>query len=266
MKQNVHRLIILFLFIITFTTHIIYAKQLLINWPDGKQQLVVVEPQEQWLIAEGDIILNNINKQSAIVIKPSNDTRWHQNTLPFRISAQMPTKNKLSIYQAMLEIARHSNLRFQELDEQDSMTDFVYFKPSDSTICASHVGRKGGMQEIILAPRCAKGSTMHEILHALGIWHEQSRIDRDQYIQIDWSNIIEGKAHNFEQHLNDGVDIGAYDYQSIMHYSAYAFSKNGQPTIRPLYGSPNIGQRIQLSEKDITALNAIYPPVKGLTK
>ena len=65
---------------------------------------------------------------------------------------------------------------------------------------------------------CSMGSVIHEIGHAVGLWHEQSREDRDAFIDINWDNIIEEYKHNFEQHITDGDDIGTYDYCSIMHY------------------------------------------------
>ncbi|XP_023725983.1 seminal metalloprotease 1-like [Cryptotermes secundus] len=43
-----------------------------------------------------------------------------------------------------------------------------------------------------------------------------------------------------------------------MHYSAYAFSKNGKPTITPLQNGTEIGQREGLSEKDIKKLGKMY--------
>jgi len=39
-----------------------------------------------------------------------------------------------------------------------------------------------------------EGRSIHELLHALGIFHEQSRADRDQYIDVKFENIIPGKS------------------------------------------------------------------------
>lgn len=104
-------------------------------------------------------------------------------------------------------------------------------------------------------------NTVHEIGHALGLWHEQSRADRDNYVKILWENIAEDHKYNFNQHLHDGKDFGAYDYSSIMHYGPLAFSKNGEKTIIPLVGEITIGQRNQLSAQDIAAVNAMYPQI-----
>ena len=53
------------------------------------------------------------------------------------------------------------------------------------------LGKKGGRKQVIsIGHRCdIKGIAIHEIMHALGFYHEQSRYDRDSYIKINWSNI-----------------------------------------------------------------------------
>uniref|UniRef100_A0A4W5PX76 Metalloendopeptidase n=4 Tax=Salmoninae TaxID=504568 RepID=A0A4W5PX76_9TELE len=64
--------------------------------------------------------------------------------------------------------------------------------------------------------------------------------------------------HNFNKiaTLNQGT---AYDYNSVMQYHRYAFSKNNQPTMVPI---PNqnveIGNASQMSQSDITRLNRLY--------
>ena len=74
---------------------------------------------------------------------------------------------------------------------------------------------------------------MHEIVHALGFFHEQSRPDRDDYVTIHRNNIIEDKLHNFREYPRSLVDTYnvPYDLRSIMHYESKAFSKNGENTI-----------------------------------
>lgn len=124
--------------------------------------------------------------------------------------------------------------------------------------CWSRVGRRGGAQEISLGSGCGVGPAIHEIGHSIGLWHEQSRSDRDNFIEIVWENIIPSQSHNFDKHVQDGQDLGNYDYDSIMHYPAKAFSLNGEPTIKALSGAP-IGQRNGLSKGDIAAVKMMYP-------
>ena len=99
------------------------------------------------------------------------------------------------------------------------------------------IGRTGGRQEINLqAVGCSTQKTIvHEILHALGFYHMQSATDRDNYVKVHYENIEAGNEHNFDKYGPDSLtSFGLeYDIKSILHYSAYAFSKNGRPTIVP---------------------------------
>lgn len=84
---------------------------------------------------------------------------------------------------------------------------------------------------------------MHEMYHNMGFFHEQTRIDRDAFVKVIWTEIQSGRAHNFYKNEDpandlptcnpssgattfDDCDVGVpavtfgipYDYQSIMHY------------------------------------------------
>ena len=60
------------------------------------------------------------------------------------------------------------------------------------------IGQGKGEQWLSLGQGCLKQSTIvHEVMHALGFWHEQSRPDRDEFIQIVWDNIEEGYSSFF---------------------------------------------------------------------
>ena len=64
------------------------------------------------------------------------------------------------------------------------------------------------------------GTVVHEILHALGMLHEHSRPDRDNYITINWNNIKEGKKKYFKKYEWHNVNTKGieYDVSSVMHY------------------------------------------------
>jgi len=77
---------------------------------------------------------------------------------------------------------------------------------------------------------------------------------------IFWNNIEPGMEHNFHVlPANLVTSFGVpYDYGSIMHYSAYAFSSNGQRTIQPRDPNAEIGQHWGFSARDIERLELMY--------
>src|SRR5215203_514553 len=83
-------------------------------------------------------------------------------------------------------------------------------------------------QPVVVASWCNTAALVHELGHNLGLWHEQKRCDRDQYVEIVWSN-IQREAWPQYQALCDPqrpaespTSFGPYDYCSIMHYKRFS--------------------------------------------
>jgi len=185
--------------------------------------------------------------------------RWPDGVIPFEIDPVLP--NKARVAEAITIIQRDTILRFVGRTDE---VDFI--RIVDRGGCWSYVGRRGGGQDLSIGTGCSVGNLIHEIFHAAGLWHEQSREDRDIYIEIKWENIRSGREGNFKRHVDDGDDYGGYDYGSIMHYPRFAFSGTGEPTIVSLKPGISFGQRSFPSSGDIFALDEIYggdaPPPK----
>jgi Astacin (Peptidase family M12A) len=185
---------------------------------------------------------------------PNASHLWPGGVLPFEIAASVTPEKRSYVEWATAHVTSQSVLQMRPRLPTDK--DYITFTESGGGYgCSSYVGRVGGGQEIRVAG-CGKGSVVHEIGHAAGFYHEQSRTDRDQYVTIDYSAISPGHEKWFE--IRKGAqDIGTYDYASIMHYSRKAFSKNGNDTIITK-GGANIGQREGLSPLDKAALAQLY--------
>ncbi|KAL3085297.1 hypothetical protein niasHS_010366 [Heterodera schachtii] len=185
--------------------------------------------------------------------------RWPRNEIPYAVSAQYGSYSRSVIAKAISEYHSKTCVRFVPRDARKH-TDYVWIHPDDG--CYSLVGRTGGRQPLSLDSGCIQvGTVVHELMHAVGFFHEQSRYDRDSFIQILWSNVLRGADDQFEKYSFNTIDqLGEpYDYGSIMHYGAYAFSSNGKRTIVPRRNGANrMGQRVTFSEIDLRKINKLY--------
>nr|XP_058972703.1 MAM and LDL-receptor class A domain-containing protein 1-like [Pocillopora verrucosa] len=183
---------------------------------------------------------------------------WPSNTVPYIIDKSIGQQGVKAINDAIKDYHSQTCLKFVSRTTQKN---YIRFTVGDG--CSSSIGRTArGEQKINLHRGCwFKGVVIHEIAHAIGFFHEQSRSDRDSYVKILYENIQKGVEDNFQkfdqgeiQHLGE-----PYDYSSIMHYGPNDFTRNGRPTIMGLRsGSNQMGQRKGFSANDVRQINKLY--------
>ena len=246
--------------------------------PDGTPMEVTFAVRNGWAIYQGDINLGRAdqvarNREELVrasgprygVFIDGSTYRWPGGTVPYVISNAFTASQQQTILNALNHIAgKSAGVTFTP---RTSQTSYLVFAPHTSE-CSSYVGRQGNAQTINLTGGCAgsMGTVVHEALHALGLWHEQSRCDRDSYVIINSGNVSSGNLHNFDKKCTGATDVFGYDEGSIMHYGPYAFSGNGQPTITSRRGLDHLmGQRSGMSVTDVNTIRYIYPSPVGVS-
>merc|ERR550519_2503147 len=134
-----------------------------------------------------------------------------------------------------------------------------YVVIKDGEGCSSSLGMRGRDQFLTLKRgSCVYHSTVqHEFLHAAGIWHEQSRQDRDDYIDILWDNIQDWAKFNFDKQGFNAPEV-KYNINSVMQYKSTAFTKNGKDTIRRKDGKKYRQNNHGVTEQDLEKIKIMY--------
>jgi len=204
----------------------------------------------------------------------SKDGRWYQDSsdgtwyVPIVMDPSFTSDETDTIYAGMVNIQQKTCMRFYIYQEsQLSGYDYVKIIRGSGQGCYSDsIGRAHkGRQIVNLQPMEPSGCIIagiaaHELLHAIGFDHQQCTPGRDQYVTIMWSNIRSDATHNFEEDSSsEYTSFGApYDYGSVMHYGATAFTNNNQNTIVVKQSGAQIGQRDGLSDWDAFKVNKMH--------
>jgi len=199
---------------------------------------------------------------------PSSHSLWPSGVIPYEIDAGYPSTVKTRIIAAMREIEYNVNIDGQyncvHYKERTNEHNYIHVIAKNSS-CSSRIGYSGhGRQDVSIGHGCEhRGIIMHELMHALGFYHEQSRPDRNSYVNIDLSNVGSTHRHNYDIHSTSNTLNTAYDYGSVMHYNAYEFGVDrSHPVMTPknhvVPAGIKMGQRLHYSHNDVKKIQRLY--------
>ncbi|GJL62454.1 MAG: hypothetical protein NPIRA04_11080 [Nitrospirales bacterium] len=193
---------------------------------------------------------------------------WPNGVVPYTIAADVPDTSRVD--DAIQHIELNTAIRFVRRNNQNAEQYPNYVQiisNGNESWSSSQIGMRGtGRQLLRYSNRHSWKILVHEFLHALGQYHEQSRSDRDEFVEIRWDNIKDGPPPDGEinalgnfQKKSGAADYFDYDYGSIMHYPGTSFAKDSsKPTIVPLTPGVTIGQREKMSYGDRQTIAKMY--------
>ncbi|RWS04693.1 astacin-like metalloprotease toxin-like protein, partial [Dinothrombium tinctorium] len=187
---------------------------------------------------------------------------WPNGIIPFTISLELTNDEDL-ILKSMKHIEQNTCIRFRRRTVERDYVSIIRDRG-----CYSYIGKrkKGGKQPLSIGDGCAYfGTVVHELLHAVGLIHEQNRADRDDYVKILWKNIDPKFKDQFKK-INGKYfpQFLPFDYNSVMLYGSFTFTKNRKlptmlakaPGVNPIL--PEVYKKKSMSVIDAKRVRRLY--------
>ncbi|XP_055602364.1 astacin-like [Uranotaenia lowii] len=219
---------------------------------------------------QGDIMLAPTEKTRVSVSERYASRFWPGGRVPYEILGSFDEAQLKTIQEGMDMYKEHTCIRF--VPKTDADTSWIKFLNND-TGCYSYVGRQRNNQYNLInlqTPTClyAVGPPVHEMMHAIGFYHEFTRPDRDDWISLNKSALVDELQEESDFNANFGkldpneVDLYgiAYNYGSVMHYSKYAGARSADYPVmnnkKPWDG--DFGNEKGFAASDIESINIRY--------
>lgn len=224
------------------------------------------------MVIEGDIIVseNYYELGGPAATYTSRGDFWPGGNVPYVFDSGVSNTNRTNMINAMAEWESVANVNFFV---RTTHANYLYIQNGGGN--NSWVGVIGGPQVVNIVSWTNRWIIAHELNHALGYWHEQSRANRGSFVTVDLTNVCQNCCSgntcngNFNVRPGGGGEYGPYDYDSVMHYDECSFStcgacpndgncSNGGQTVFANNGT-DVGQRNHLSYWDTLTTSFHYP-------
>ncbi|KAL3121605.1 hypothetical protein niasHT_008734 [Heterodera trifolii] len=230
-----------------------------------ENDILLTLPQAKQILEEIKEVSPANKRRGRRQANPTPSSIWGNVNIPYLFQVSQTDSNwQNNIRKGHRHIESLTCVRFVFHQNDHALKGKDYLQYFRGSGCWSQVGKTGGRQPISIGYGCESlGIVAHETLHALGLWHEQSRLDRDSFVRINYDSILPGTESNFEKRTRDTSDnLGQpYDLGSAMHYGNRAFASDFRSftilTVDRMY-QQTIGQRGGLSFKDTKMINTRY--------
>ncbi|XP_035211008.1 astacin-like metalloprotease toxin 5 [Stegodyphus dumicola] len=207
---------------------------------------------------EGDILGVDVDEDKNAVVEKHRI--WPNGRIPYTIDPKL-TPQIPQIKEAMQHYADKTCIRFVPKEDKDMQ----YIRIFPGRGCYSHVGKTLNDQPLSLGAGCFKfGIIVHELGHSVGFYHEHSRSDRDDYLNIHYENIQTGMESQFVKlRPKQNQLLTPFDYDSIMLYGETVFSKSHYDGLKTMTAKDGrklkeVTDKPGLSESDIIRISKLY--------
>lgn len=214
-------------------------------------------------------IVPDIQHKGAIM-NPNNKL-WDKGIVPYFIQGSVTVngrrflgidreEHKQNIRDALKEMSAKTGILFPEYENR---TELLKDHKNGVTIVAgfasasSYLGKQGHIQKLWLTFDFNPSVIQHEFLHALGVKHEFTRSDRDEYVIVNYENIPESAHRQFAKDP-EAVDCGAFDLESIMMYGSFQVQLDTTKVEMTLLNGSTFERKEELSIGDITTIKTLY--------
>ena len=205
-------------------------------------------------VLPGDGSARSLEGRSLVVpwVQP---TLWPTGVIPYEIDPAIPNPQRI----ADAVTIWNTKTPVHWIAHTSETTYLRFVRNSSLGACFTNLFMNGGQQMVQVLDSCDTATIAHEMGHVAGLHHEQQRADRDFYVQLQVQWLEKVRLSELNLLPGNSIDVGAYDYGSLMHYGRYFTLKDSRhATIETIPAGMVIGAATTLSDGDIDSINRLY--------